>query len=303
MTSSVAVRVARLSEASARQVVEPDVDLAGEIGDGQVIADPLLSVAGLDLDLTSDQRQTLSREEVASIVGEGVRFEAVLGAGFNLQIAKEPDLTDPRVVYALHELGEETRHSRLFIRLLTQLQPKAVNPLERGVLGGVKHWMIGTLIDSPALMCVLVLAGEEIPDLFQKLYVEDPRSDPFLRRVNRYHRQEEARHLAFARSVLPELWARASWWERARIRWQAPVLIECMFDSLVHPGVYRAAGLPGWRTWWAVKHTDERLALRYQATASVLSALVNARAFRPGRIPRVWRRLTGSGRAPAAGRH
>ena len=108
MTSSVATRVARLSEASARNVVEPDADLAGEMGPGQVIADSLLSVAGLDHGLSQAQRTALSREEVASIVGEGIRFEAVLGAGFNLQISKEPDLTDPRVVYALHELGEET---------------------------------------------------------------------------------------------------------------------------------------------------------------------------------------------------
>ncbi len=293
MTAPVAVRVARLSEASARHVVEPDVDVAGEIGPGQVIADDLLSVAGLDHGLSGEQRAALAREEVASIVGEGIRFEAVLGAGFNLQISKEPDLTDPRVVYALHELGEETRHSRLFIRLLAQLGPAAVNPFERGALGAVKHWTIRTLIDSPALMCVLVLAGEEIPDLFQKIEAEHPETDPFLRRVSRYHRHEEARHLAFARAVLPDLWARASWFERARIRWQAPVIIECMFDSLVHPGVYRAVGLPPWRTWWAVKQTPQRQALRFEATRPVLAALVDAGAFRPARIPRLWRRLTG----------
>ncbi|MGI9023449.1 MAG: diiron oxygenase [Acidimicrobiales bacterium] len=295
MSSSVAVRVSRLSDVSARHVVDPDVDIIGEIGPGQVIADSLLSVAGLGLghSLTADQAAALSREEVASIVGEGIRFEAVLGAAFNLQISKEPDLTDPRVVYALHELGEETRHSRLFVRLLGQLRPEAVNPLERGVLGAVKHWTIRTLLDNPALVCVLVLAGEEIPDLFQKLQAEHPESDPFLCRVSRYHRQEEARHLAFARTVLPDLWVRASWWERARIRWQAPLLIECMFDSLVHPGVYEVVGLPGWRTWWAVKKTPERLALRHAATRPVLAALVNAKAFRPGRVPRLWRRLTG----------
>jgi len=293
MTAPVAVRVARLSEASARQVVEPDADLPGEVAPGQVIADSLLSVAGLGLELSVQQRTALAREEVASIVGEGIRFEAVLGAGFNLQISKEPDLTDPRVVYALHELGEETRHSRLFIRLLGQLRPSAVNPFERGALGAFKHWTIRTLLENPALMCVLVLAGEEIPDLFQKIEAEHPQTDPFLRQVSRYHRQEEARHLAFARTVLPDLWARASWWERARVRWQAPLIIECMFDSLVHPGVYRAVGLPPWRTWWAVKQAPERQALRFEATRPVLTALVNAGAFRPDRVPRLWRRLTG----------
>ena len=50
----------------------------------------------------------------------------------------------------------------------------------------------------PAFFCVLVLTGEEVPDLFQKLAGEHPDTDPFIRDVNRYHRAEEARHLAFA---------------------------------------------------------------------------------------------------------
>ena len=294
MSSSVATRITRLSQASARNVIEPDDAIRGEVRPGQIIADELLSVAGLDVELTPAQRATLSREEIASIVSEGIRFEAILGAAFNLQISQEPQLTDPQVTYALHELGEETRHSRLFIRLLGGIGPTAVNPLERGALGAVKHFMVRTLLNSPALVHVLVLAGEEIPDLLQKLAAEHPDTDDFLRRVARYHRQEEARHLAFARTVLPGLWARASWFERARVRWQAPLVIEYMFDSLVHPGVYRVVGLPPWRTWWAVKHTPQRLALRHEATRPVLAAAIAAGAFRSGRAPFLWRRLTGT---------
>lgn len=231
---------------------------------------------------------------MASIVEEGIRFETVLGAGFNLQLSKATDLTDPRVTYALHELGEETRHSRLFIRVLRQLRPTTRNPLNRGALGALKSWTVRTFVDQPVLLYVLVLAGEEIPDLLQKLAAEHPGTDPFLRQVSRYHRQEEARHLAFARTVLPELWASASWWQRARVRWQAPLLIEYMFDSLVHPGVYGVAGLAPWRTWWAVKHTSPRLALRHAATRPVLAALIDAGVFPADRAPRLWRRLTGT---------
>ena len=104
--------------------------MAGEVGPGQILPDELLSVAGLDLDLTPEQRAVLSREEVASITSEGIRFESILAAGFSLQIVRKRDLTDPDVTYILHELGEETRHSRLFIRLLQQLKPTARNPAE-----------------------------------------------------------------------------------------------------------------------------------------------------------------------------
>ena len=127
-------RIERLSGLSLKRVVEPDELLPGELGPGQILPDELLSIAGLGLDLTADQRATLSREEVASIAANGVRFEAVLAAGFSLEILRHEDLTDPRVTYILHELGEETRHSRLFVRMIGQLAPKARNPIDRRVL-------------------------------------------------------------------------------------------------------------------------------------------------------------------------
>ena len=58
----------------------------------------------------------------------GVRFESVLMAGFSLDILSRPDLTDPRVTYLLHEMGEETRHSRLFVRLLAAGQAAGQEP-------------------------------------------------------------------------------------------------------------------------------------------------------------------------------
>jgi hypothetical protein len=151
----------------------------------------------------------------------------------------------------------------------------------------------------PALMFVLVLAGEEIPDLLARLTLEHADADPFLRDVNRYHRQEEARHVAFARSVLPEVWANASLRDRARVRFLAPFLIRSVFESLIHPGVYASAGLPGWRTWAKVNRSAQRIALRHQATRPLVSALVDAGALRAGRIPRRWRRLAGVDRAGA----
>src|SRR5207302_9012176 len=100
-------RIARLSTASLKRVIEPDVDVPGEVGPGQVLPDELLTVAGLDLGLTAEQRAVLSREEAASITDSGIRFESVLAAGFSMEIVRRRDLTDPRVTYILPELGEE----------------------------------------------------------------------------------------------------------------------------------------------------------------------------------------------------
>jgi P-aminobenzoate N-oxygenase AurF len=293
MTTTLDDRISRLSALSLKRVIEPDDALPGAVGPGQVLPDELLSIAGLDLDLTPEQRATLSREEVASIAANGIRFEAVLAAGFSFEILRYEDLTDPRVTYILHELGEETRHSRLFVRMIEQLAPRAKNPIDTRILRAAQNQILPRLMRRPAFFCVLVLTGEEIPDLYQKLASEHPETDPFIREVNRYHRQEEARHLNFARMLLPELWARAPRFERWQIRHLAPLLLVGMFDMLVHPGVYEIVGLPAWPTWKQAKATPERRALRHRALRPVAQALVDAGALHPGRIPKRWQRACG----------
>jgi hypothetical protein len=287
-------RIERLNRVSGRRVIDPDAELPGSLGGGQVLPDELLSVHGLDLDLTPEQRCTLSREEMASILDAGIRFEAVLEAGFALQVAGTPTVTDPRITYLLHEIGEETRHQRLFQRLLVQLEPRATNPLAgKWWIDVLERFGIGWIINHPPLLYVLVLAGEEIPDLLQKRAAEHPATDPFLAAVNRYHRHEEARHLSFARAVLPEVWAAASPVERVVVHRIAPLVIRDMFNLLVHPGVYATVGLDAWATWRAVKANPQRVALRHEATRPVLAAALGAGVFRPGRIPPPWRTLCG----------
>jgi hypothetical protein len=287
----ISAKIHRLSTASAKRVIEPDTDLPGHIGPGQILPDDLLSVAGLDLDLTDEQKATLSREEVGSITTAGVIFEAVLEAGFALQITRSQDLTDPRITFLLHEIGEETRHQRMFIRMLEDLRPTAVHPLDKWSLRAIQRFVLARFIQRPALLYTLVLGGEEIPDLIQKKAAEHPGTDPFIRQVNRYHRQEEARHLAFARLTLPELWAEAGRNERRRVRWLAPIFIGGLFETFVHPGVYRTIGLPGWKTWRAAHRTKERRAVEHEATRPILRALLDAGVVKPGRIPRPWRQL------------
>jgi len=287
-------RVDRLNRASSAHPVEPDTHLPwGTLGSGQVIADELLSIAGLPVDLTAEQRARLSREEVAAMLTMGVHFEAVLMSGFARQVAETRDLADPRVTYMLHEIGEEARHSRAFVRLIEELAPTAKNPLDVRVLNFFFDRMARAIARSDALLLVMVLAGEEIPDHLQQLAAEHPHTDPFLAALNRYHRMEEARHLSFARAVLPEACARAGWLERLRICVAAPFLISQLWQMFVHPGVYATAGLPRWKTWFAVQHLPRRVELRHTVTRPVLGALIDAGAFRPGRIPRGWRSLCG----------
>jgi hypothetical protein len=289
-------RIERLTTASARRVIEPDVDVPGAPGDGQVIPDELLSIAGLDdvlARLTPEQRRVLSREEVASIAIAGIRFEAVLEAGFAAEIATAADVTDPRLTFVLHEMGEETRHMRLFQRLIASLAPTARPPVPFRLVQLGYRIVIHASVRFPALFYVLVLGGEEIPDLFQKLASEHPDTDDFVRDVNRYHRLEEARHLSFARVAYADVWRRSGPVDRFLVKRVAPHIVRFMFESMVHPGVYATVGLPAVSTWRRVNRSETRRQWRHEATRPVLKALVDAGAFAPGHIPRAWRALTG----------
>jgi hypothetical protein len=274
------------------EVVDLKADVTGYIGEGQVLPDELLSVAGLGLRLTPEQRLVLSRAEIASITDWEIRFEAVLEAGFAAQIATAPDLTAAPLTFMLHEMGEETGHQRLFQRLLGQLEPRAEWPIPRACVNFARRWVIHVAARHPAFLYVLVLAGEEITDVFQRAAAEHPGTDPFIRALYTYHRTEEANHVSFARAVYAEAWASGTWLDRFLVRWVAPSVIRLLFDGMVHPGVYETIGLAPWRTWRRVRRTTERALLRREATRPVVNGLIEAGAMRTGKVSRAWRKLS-----------
>ena len=292
LDQAVAQRVERLNTASVRRVIEPEERFTwSDLGTGQIIPDALLSIDPDEHGLTPEQRATLAREEVASLLESGVRFETVLISAFALELAESRNLVDARSTYSLHEMGEETRHSRAFLRLVEQLDPQAPRLLMRGVPLFVRNQIQRMLLRHLPLLYVFVLAGEEIPDLMQKLASEHPETDRLLADVNRYHRQEEARHLAFARMRLPELAAEASRGERWRMRHTVPLGIGQLFDGMIDPGVYTTVGLPPMKTWMKANRSPRRLAMRYAACRPILESVIAAGFVRKGRVPRGWRHL------------
>ena len=135
--------------------------------------------------------------------------------------------------------------------------------------------------------------GANVGELLRSVASEHPDTDPLLAAVNRYHRQEEARHLAFARLHLPELWERAGKVERWRVLHGAPAGIAQLFGAFVHPGVYETIGLPAMRTWRAVNKLPQRRALRYESTRGVLDALIDGGIIARGEVPKGWQKLCG----------
>jgi peptidoglycan hydrolase-like protein with peptidoglycan-binding domain len=177
--------------------------------------------------------------------------------------------------------------------MVGQLEPRAVNPYHRGISAAITRAIYRLIVNNPVLLCVMVLAGEEIPDLIQRQAIDHPDTDDYLRRASIYHREEEARHIAFAGVLLPELWERASHRQRLLATHIAPLLIDLMLETqLCHPGIYEAAGLPGARTSRAVRRRPAYRQLRADGTRPVLKALKAAAPKVARRTPRGWRRIT-----------
>ena len=284
----------RLADVSVNRAIEPDIEFAwGTLGDGAVLPDELLSVAGLDLPIDADRRARLSRLEVTAMLEAGIRFEAALNGILSLWIARSRSLDDPRFEYMLHEVAEETRHQRAFLRLISELDAPSANPLDHGLPARVRDRILRIAQRERAFFAVMLLAGEEVPDYLQLLASEHVATDPLLRAINRYHRAEEARHLSFARLVLRDAYPVASRRERIRIQRFAPIAITRLFESMVHPGVYRAIGLPGWKTWRAAHRSAPRRATRYAATRPILREVIDIGAIDAHSVPRAWRRLCG----------
>lgn len=286
-------RVRRLNTASVKRIIEPDTEVPGGVGPGQIIGDELLSVYGLPgLELTNEQKATLSREEIASMYELGLRIEAVLMAAFSMAVVGS-DVTDPRTTYRLHEVGEETRHSRVFARLIESIEPTVHHPVGSRLLQPVMSVAAMIGLNFPAMLNLMVLAGEEIPDLMQRRAIDHPDTDPFVKAVARYHRQEESRHISFARLMIPELWESTHAVDRFAIKHYAPIAIGRLFDFFVHPLVYRSVGLPAIKTWLAVRKNPSRVDLRHEATRPVMEALVEHGIIKQGRVPRGWRKVCG----------
>lgn len=291
-------RVQRLVDASGKRERGIEDLLEGRLGDGSLIPRDLLSVHGLGLDLSPAQERTLGREESASILQLGVSFEAALCVGFAHQALTSPLAHQSTVEaeFAQVQIGEETRHTRVFIELLRQIDPMARSPFDRAMVRLFRGWFAVWMARRPLFFQILVLGGEEIPDLMQRLVSEHPQSDPHLAAVASYHRAEEARHMSFARLSIGPLARTTSAADRYAARHLAPLALQVLWDGLVHPGVYRAAGLDPWATWRAVRLDPARVALRHEATRTVLRTVLDSDLFGRRGVPRGWRRLCGVGR-------
>lgn len=233
----------RLLKSSVEHSYDPmvDIDWDAPLLEGAYFGPPeRLSLYGTPLydRLTEEQRIELSRHEVASIASVGLWFEIIL-MQFLVRHAYDLDPTSRHAHYGLTEVGDETRHSIMFGRMIEKLGVPAYGP-------GRKRHELGRLfkaVHGGASFWAGILIAEETLDTFQRECMKDERVQPLVRMVNRIHVVEEARHVRFAREELVRLTATMSKPARRFHQDMLGYVGHQIATGLIHPRVYRAVGL------------------------------------------------------------
>lgn len=236
----------RLLEASERHSFDPDTELDwnAPFEDGAWFWPPeLVSLYDTPLweTMSPQQRIELSRHEAASLASIGIWFEVIL-----LQLLArhiyDQDPTSGHVRYALTEVADECRHSKMFARLVTTLGVPVYRPNRR-------HHNLGRLLKSfsttPGSFTATLLV-EEILDWMQRQTFPDERVQPLIRGVTRIHVVEEARHVRYAREELRRQMHDCPAWERALTRFVSGETARVVAQGLISPRVYGHVGIdPG----------------------------------------------------------
>ncbi|MFQ6198692.1 AurF N-oxygenase family protein [Streptomyces sp. NPDC000405] len=233
----------RLLSASATRSYDPDKDVDWEVGapDDAWFAPPdLVSLYGTATwdRLDARQRVELSRQELASYMSMGYWVELLVLRMFSRHLTSLAP-TDPRGHYALTELGDETRHMKMFGRCLSALGCP-VYPLPASVR---RLFPLGEPLFQDLTTFAVTLVGEEVLDHYQRALLAAEHAHPLVRQICRIHVAEEARHVSFARTELRDAVRRASRRRLAFHRELTGCAASLIIPGLLDPSLYARVGL------------------------------------------------------------
>lgn len=188
--------------------------------------------------LTPAQRVELGKHEIVSILSFGMYAENFLSSAL-LRMAAKGALTDDKSLYSLAEVGDESRHSTMFARLInkTGIAPYKL-PIGSLTFAKILHFVpLGPSVSGATLLI------EEILDRGQREAMNDETLQPQLRQLMKIHVLEEARHITFARIELVEGMRRRNRVTRAWHRGVLAVIANFAYPILINPRVYRSIGV------------------------------------------------------------
>ncbi|MFE3550889.1 diiron oxygenase [Streptomyces kronopolitis] len=279
----------RLLDSSARHSFDPDTELDWDapLEEGKWFWPPeLVSLYDTPLwrRMSLEQQQDLARHEAASLASLGIWFEIILMQLLVRHIYDKP-VTSAHVRYALTEIADECRHSKMFARMIHKGGTPAY-PVSR-----VHHnlaRLLKTVSTTPGSFACTLL-GEEILDWMQRLTFPDERVQPIVRGVTRIHVVEEARHVRYAREELRRQMITAPRWERELTRVSSGEAARVFSLAFVNPDVYSRVGLDRRAALAQVKASGHRREVM-QSGAKRLTDFLDDIGVLSGVGRRLWRR-------------
>ena len=241
-SSDLAVRLTRASRKKFWNVYNAFSWPEALVADAWYMPPDLMSIYGTAAydALDDGQRRRLSLYELGNFFSLVLQGERPLVQGLVHRLyskSNTPQITE----YLHHFVDEENKHMVMFgefcNRYVGKVYPEKKISLPRAYAKGE---------EEVAFFCK-VMVVEELGDFYNLEIEKDECVDPLVRELNRVHHIDEARHLAFGRSYLSEVFERfRPGWSDAELAgfraWLGDYL-RASWGDYYNPSMYRDAGL------------------------------------------------------------
>ena len=222
--------------------------------------------------LDEAQRMKLSRYEMCNLFSLVLQGEKLLVQGLAHRLYSSSN-NHAITEYLHHFLDEENKHMVMFgefcHRYIGKVYPEKKLALPREFAKG----------EEEVTFFCLAMVVEELGDYYNVVIERDERVDPLVREINKVHHIDEARHLAFGRVYLAELFERYSpaWSPDTLVgfrQWLASYL-KSSWGDYYNPSVYRDVGMAdAYEVRQAALAHPGRIAHRRRASDKVVSYFV-----------------------------
>lgn len=208
--------------------------------DDLAMTEALLPLAGHPLfgELTDEQRWQLALMEAVNFFSLNIAGERELMTGLaqRLYCGRPTHISQ----YLQHFLHEENAHTVVFARFCLDyggiIYPDRQLRFPHEIRPGEEEF----------LFFARVIIFEEIAHFYNKRISVDDRVWRIARHINRYHAEDETRHIAFGRLLVEEMWERfgAQWTtdDKKSIGDYLARYTDSVLRSYVNPSVYRCLG-------------------------------------------------------------
>ena len=190
--------------------------------------------------LTEEQQKKLSLYELGNFFSLVLQGERPLVAGLVDRLYAKGNTTSVNE-YLHHFVDEENKHMVMFgefcNRYIGKVYPEKKLPLPRDFVKG----------EEEVVFFIKAMVVEELGDYYNLKMQHDERIHPLVQKLNWVHHRDEARHLAFGKSHLADLfkeWA-PTWSEEtlAGVRAWVGDYLRASWRDFYNPTMYKDAGL------------------------------------------------------------